>query len=92
MRRIGVAGVVCLALAVTGCEAETGSTDPDSGSIDPTPEKMDGTPSREFEADDIEAAENASEKVQDYCSGAVSEAQRVGCEAHIEDEDVPDDW
>jgi hypothetical protein len=57
--------------------------------VDPTPEKKDGTPSYEFEAEDIEAAENASDAVKEYCSGAVSEAQRVGCEAHVTEEDIP---
>ena len=48
--------------------------------VDPTPEKLNGSSSYEFEADDIEAASDA---VKDYCAGAVSEAQRVGCESRM---------
>jgi uncharacterized protein YceK len=68
-----------VALAVGGC----------GSAVDTTPEKLDGTPSHEFEADDIEAAENASDAVKEYCSDAVSEAQRVGCEAHVTEDDIP---
>jgi hypothetical protein len=52
-------------------------------------EKLDGTPSQELEAEDIEQAENASEEVQEYCSGAVSEAQEVGCLSHVDESDIP---
>lgn len=55
----------------------------------PTPEKLDGTPSHEFEQDDIDRAEGASDAVKEYCAGAVSEAQRVGCEAHVTDDELP---
>ncbi len=57
--------------------------------IDSTPEKLDGTPSTEFEADDIKRAINATEAVEDYCSGAVSEAQYVGCLSHVDESDIP---
>jgi hypothetical protein len=59
------------------------------GEVDPTPEKLDGTPSYEFEQDDLDAAEAASDAVKEYCADAVSEAQRVGCEAHVTDDDLP---
>ena len=71
--------VVLVALALAGC----------GGSEDSTPEKIDGTPSYEFEQEDIDAAEDASDAVKDYCSDAVSEAQRVGCESHVTDDEVP---
>jgi major membrane immunogen (membrane-anchored lipoprotein) len=71
--------VVILALLLGACGSE----------VDPTPEKKDGTPSYEFEQDDIEAAENASDAVKEYCADAVSEAQRVGCEAHVTEDDIP---
>lgn len=58
-------------------------------SIDSTPERQDGTPSYEFEPADIERAENASEAVREYCSGAVSEAQEVGCLSHVDESDIP---
>jgi hypothetical protein len=58
-------------------------------SVDPTPEKLDGTPSMEFEQEDIDAAESASPAVKDYCSDAVSEAQRVGCESHVTEDELP---
>ena len=57
--------------------------------VDPTPEKLDGTPSMEFEQEDIDAAESASPEVKDYCSDAVSEAQRVGCESHVTEDEIP---
>lgn len=50
---------------------------------------MDGSESTEFEPDDIERAEEASDAVKDYCAGAKSEAQRVGCESHVTEEDIP---
>lgn len=76
-RRIGTVVLVIAALA--GC----------GSSVDSTPEKLDGTESYEFEQEDIDAAEEASDEVKDYCSDAVSEAQRVGCEAHVTDDEVP---
>lgn len=55
-----------------------------------TPEKKDETPSYEFEQDDLDAAASASDAVKEYCAGAVSEAQRLGCESHVtEDEPGP---
>ena len=57
--------------------------------IDPTPEKRDGTPSYEFESGDIEKAENASDAVKEYCAGAASEAQRVGCLSHVDEDEIP---
>ena len=71
--------VVALMVALSGC----------GDSVDPTPEKLDGTPSYEFEQEDIDAAEGASDAVKDYCSDAVSEAQRVGCESHVTDDELP---
>lgn len=63
----------------------------DSGEeIDPTPTKLDGTESHEFEPEDIERAENASDAVVDYCSGIESEAQRVGCLSHVDESEIPD--
>jgi hypothetical protein len=72
-------GVVA-ALAIGGCG--------DSG-VDPTPERQDGSPSTEFKADDIERANEASDAVKEYCSGAVSEAQEVGCLSHVDESDIP---
>ena len=57
--------------------------------IDSTPEKLDGTPSYEFEQEDLDAAEEASDAVREYCADAVSEAQRLGCESHVTDDDIP---
>ena len=74
--------------ALAGCgESQDGS--PSRESADPTPEKLDGTPSREFEQEDINRANEASEKVKEYCAGAVSEAQRVGCESHVTEDEIP---
>ncbi len=60
-----------------------------TSSVDPTPQKLDGTPSGEFEPQDIDAADGASDAVKAYCAGAVSEAQRVGCESHVTDDQLP---
>ena len=57
--------------------------------VDPTPEKLDGTPSSEFEQDDIDRAEGASDAVKEYCADSVSEAQQVGCESHVTESDIP---
>ena len=53
------------------------------GAVDSTPEKLDGTESHEFEKDDLDRANEASDEVKGYCADAVSEAQRVGCESHV---------
>ncbi len=70
---------VAVVVALSGC----------GSSADPTPEKLDGTPSYEFEQEDLDAAEGASDAVKDYCSGAVSEAQRLGCESHVTEDEIP---
>jgi hypothetical protein len=77
---------LALALAVSAL-AGCGSTS--ASDIDSTPTKLDGTESHEFEQDDIEAAAEASDGVKEYCAGAVSEAQRLGCESHVTEEDLP---
>jgi len=58
-------------------------------SVETTPERLDGTESHEFEREDLDAAAGASDAVKDYCAQAVSEAQRLGCESHVTDEDLP---
>src|SRR5687767_13692766 len=78
--RLALAFVVAI---VAGCGS--GST----SELDSTPTKLDGTESYEFEREDVEAASEASDAVKDYCAGAVSEAQRLGCESHVTDEDLP---
>jgi hypothetical protein len=72
-----------MAIALAGCGESS------SGGVDPTPEKLGGTPSQEFEQDDIDRANNASDQVKDYCAGAVSEAQRVGCLSHVTEDEIP---
>jgi hypothetical protein len=90
MPRSLIAGLlVILALGIAACgETERGSY---SGGeqIDSTPEKLDGSSSYEFESEDIERAESASPAVQDYCAGAVSEAQEAGCLSHVDESDIP---
>lgn len=66
---------------------EDDSIDPPE--IDPMPTKLDGTRSTEFEPDDIERARSASDRVREYCAGAVSEAQWVGCLSHVDESDIP---
>lgn len=77
--KLAVWVVVVLAAALIGCGDE----------VDPTPEKLDGTPSLEFEQEDLDAAEGASEAVKEYCADAVSEAQRLGCESHVTEDEIP---
>ena len=84
--RLVATAVVVAAVVVVGCGGDDGSADPP---LDPTPTKLDGTESHEFEDDDLERAAGASEEVQDYCAGAVSEAQRLGCLSHVDESDVP---
>jgi hypothetical protein len=74
---------ILMALALAGCG--TGG----SSELDPTPEKIDGSSSYEFEQEDLEAAEGASDAVKEYCADAVSEAQRLGCESHVTEDDIP---
>jgi hypothetical protein len=72
---------IAAALALLGCG--------DNAGVDPTPERKDGPSSYEFEPDDIARANQASEAVREYCSGAVSEAQEVGCLSHVDESEVP---
>ena len=82
--------VALTALVLGACGDSTGGiADPARSTIDPTPTKLDGTASHEFEQDDLDAAAAASDAVKDYCSGAVSEAQRLGCESHVTDDELP---
>jgi hypothetical protein len=71
------------AIALAAC-GESGER-----ALDPTPEKLDGSSSYEFEQDDLERAEDASDAVKEYCADAVSEAQRIGCESHVTEEEIP---
>jgi hypothetical protein len=81
-----LAGAVLVCALALGACADTGGG---GGGVDPTPERLDGSSSQEFEADDIARANSASEAVKDYCSGAVSEAQEVGCLSHVDEREIP---
>ena len=83
VRRGACPSALLAVIALAGCG---GSAD---GGRDPTPEKLDGSSSYEFEQDDLKRAEGASDAVKEYCADAVSEAQRIGCESHVTDEDLP---
>jgi hypothetical protein len=85
LRRALRVAALLVALLAAGC----GSSNSTGSGVDPTPEKLDGSPSYEFEQDDLDAAEGASEAVKDYCADAVSEAQRLGCEAHVTEDEIP---
>jgi hypothetical protein len=74
---------VVVALALGGCGSDGAS------SLDSTPTKLDGTESHEFEQDDLDRAAEASDAVKDYCADTASEAQRLGCESHVTDADLP---
>ena len=86
-RVTALCGAIPLLVVVLGACDELSSTG--DGGIDPTPERLDGSSSQEFEPDDIARAEAASDEIQAYCDGAVSEAQRVGCLSHVDESDVP---
>lgn len=90
MKLWGAASLLAGGLALGGC-GETGGVGAGARrpAINPTPEKLDGSRSYEFEPDDIERAQEAPESVQEYCAGAVSEAQEVGCLSHVEEDEVP---
>lgn len=86
MKRAVVALAIVVTIGMGGCgDSGYGGSD----NLDPTPEKKDGSSSYEFEQDDIDRAENASNEIEDYCDGAVSEAQRTGCMSHVTEEDIP---
>jgi hypothetical protein len=72
---------VVIAAAIAGCGG--------SHEVDPTPERLDGGSSYEFEEEDLDRAARASDAVKEYCADAVSEAQRLGCESQVTDEDLP---
>jgi hypothetical protein len=77
--------VILMALALAGCGSGGGG----GSEMDATPEKIDGSPSYEFEQEDLDAAEGASDAVKEYCADAVSEAQRLGCESHVTEDEIP---
>ena len=77
--------VALAALAVAGCGSGGGA----ASEVDPTPERIDGTSSHEFEQEDLDAAEEASDAVKEYCADAASEAQRLGCESHVPEDEIP---
>ena len=72
-RRVSLVSVM---FVLTGCGGDG------SHMTDSTPQKLDGSESHEFEQDDTDRAARASDAVKEYCAGAVSEAQRLGCESH----------
>lgn len=78
-RVAAIAVALIVSLSLVGC----------SSSREPSLTKKDGTQSQEFEQDDLDRADEASDAVKDYCAGAVSEAQRVGCESHVTEDDLP---
>lgn len=81
-------GILTLA-ALASCGSSQSSEQTGGGYINPTPEKENGEPSHEFEPGDVERAEEASQSVREYCEGAASEAQELGCLSHVEPDDVP---
>lgn len=91
--RLGVlTAVFILSFGLAGCAnpLEDRSQAPASQTkASPGPLKVDGTRSTEFEEDDLRRADDASQSVKEYCAGAVSEAQRLGCESHVSESDIP---
>jgi hypothetical protein len=69
--------VLAIAGAFAGCGTARSSEDGSGGSLNP--QKEDGSYSQKFEPEDIERAEAAPQSVQEYCAGAVSEAQEESC-------------
>lgn len=76
-------GAACVALAAGAC----GGPEPEP--LDPGALKKDGTRSQEFASEHLDRAEQASEAVRKYCSGAVSESQDLGCLSYLTDDDLP---
>jgi hypothetical protein len=79
-RSVALLGLIIASLLFADCG---------TNGVDPTPEDKNGVPSHAFEQDDIDRANNASDAVKAYCSGAVSEAQYVGCLSHVDESDIP---
>jgi hypothetical protein len=75
---------IVMALALAGCGSGGGGSE-----LDATPEKIDGSPSYEFEQEDLDVAKGASDAVKEYCADAVYEAQRMGCESHVTEDEIP---
>ena len=72
-----------LVIVFAGCGADGGSE------LDSTPQRLDGTESHEFEQEDVDRAAGASDAVKEYCADSVSEAQRLGCESHVTEDEIP---
>jgi hypothetical protein len=89
MRLCLTLAVVVMAIGFSACGEVAGGSGNESGHVNSTPLKENGEPSREFEEEDIERAEAAPQSVREYCEGAVSEAQEVGCLSHVEASEVP---
>lgn len=89
MRLYLALAVVVMAVGFGACGEVAGEPGNESGNVNSTPLKKNGEPSREFEEEDIERAEAAPQSVREYCEGAVSEAQEVGCLSHVEASEVP---
>jgi hypothetical protein len=87
MRPVLVVVFLMAAFTLPAC-SDDGSNG-SGGGVDATPERLNGSESQAFEQSDIDRANSASAKVQAYCAGAVSEAQRVGCLSHVDESDVP---
>ncbi|HEV7770828.1 MAG TPA: hypothetical protein VGO66_09255 [Solirubrobacterales bacterium] len=81
-----IGALVVLSIALSACGTTPGAGE---GGIDSTPVNQSGEQSYEFEPDDIERADEAPSAVREYCEGAVSEAQEVGCLSHVEESEVP---
>lgn len=90
MKLWGAILLVALGMVLGGCNAASEET-PESNrpAINPTPLKKNGERSYEFDEEDLERAAQAPQSVQEYCAGAVSEAQEEGCLSHVEASEVP---
>jgi hypothetical protein len=89
MRLCVTLAAVVIAAGFGACGEEAEEPGNEGGHIDSTPLKENGESSHEFEEEDIERAEAAPQSVREYCEGAVSEAQEVGCLSHVEASEVP---
>jgi hypothetical protein len=90
MRLLGMASIAVAVLMLGACSEgyQDAPDGPPQRDLDPTPTKLDGSESHEFDATDLERAQNAGWLVEYYCRPSQSQAQYEGCLAHVTEDQV----